>query len=152
DVLTITIETIAGGFDNQPVDSATFDIVVGELGILSLIDVAAIGALVAGSSVILDAVLVPLAGGAVIGSLLNKIIFDPIFFFVLDQFDAFEPDPDKFGIPTRPFGGAEGEAETSIDPNSKTAVSGFGPENFVTADAALSYRIDFENDPTATAP
>jgi hypothetical protein len=52
------------------------------------------------------------------------------------------------------FPGDDGDAnaETSIDPNSKTAVSGFGPANFVAPDRALTYRIDFENDARATAP
>ena len=42
--------------------------------------------------------------------------------------------------------------ETSIDPNTKTAVSGFGGANFVDGDSTLPYRIDFENDAKATAP
>jgi RHS repeat-associated protein len=40
----------------------------------------------------------------------------------------------------------------SIDPNDKIGPGGAGPGNFVAGDAALPYKIDFENDPTATAP
>lgn len=38
------------------------------------------------------------------------------------------------------------------DPNSKTGVAGHGELNFVAPDRLLSYRIDFENHPLATAP
>ncbi|HTK77203.1 MAG TPA: Ig-like domain repeat protein, partial [Gemmataceae bacterium] len=37
------------------------------------------------------------------------------------------------------------------DPNQKTGAAGFGPQAFVTPDGLLAYRIDFENEPTATA-
>jgi RHS repeat-associated protein len=40
----------------------------------------------------------------------------------------------------------------SSDPNAKSGPAGYGPEGFIAADAALPYRISFENDPTATAP
>jgi hypothetical protein len=40
----------------------------------------------------------------------------------------------------------------SGDPNSKTGPAGVGPEGFVNPETVLPYRIDFENDPTATAP
>jgi hypothetical protein len=40
----------------------------------------------------------------------------------------------------------------SHDPNAKTGPAGYGPQGFITANAALPYRVDFENDPTATAP
>jgi RHS repeat-associated protein len=40
----------------------------------------------------------------------------------------------------------------SSDPNDKIGPGGAGPGNFVAGDAALPYKIDFENDPTATAP
>ncbi|HEY2415142.1 MAG TPA: RHS repeat-associated core domain-containing protein [Pirellulaceae bacterium] len=40
----------------------------------------------------------------------------------------------------------------SSDPNDKIGPGGSGPGNFVRGDASLPYRIDFENDPTATAP
>ena len=40
----------------------------------------------------------------------------------------------------------------TIDPNQKLPGSGFGPLSFVAAGGAIPYRIDFENDATATAP
>ena len=40
----------------------------------------------------------------------------------------------------------------SFDPNAKTGPAGYGPQGFLTGSGALPYRIDFENDPTATAP
>lgn len=41
----------------------------------------------------------------------------------------------------------------SLDPNDKIGPTGFGPAHFISADQALMpYRIDFENDATATAP
>jgi hypothetical protein len=39
-----------------------------------------------------------------------------------------------------------------FDPNDKYGPGGFGSSHFVTPTAVLPYRIDFENDPTATAP
>ena len=44
------------------------------------------------------------------------------------------------------------DAVNSIDPNSMTGPSGFGTQNFVGVSIPLPYRIDFENDPTASAP
>ncbi len=57
----------------------------------------------------------------------------------------------------KPPPGDEGDRRTvpgdfSHDPNEKTGPSGFGESQFVTGDALLPYRIDFENDETATAP
>src|SRR5207244_5712820 len=63
-----------------------------------------------------------------------------------------EPDPHDFGRPGPGGSRRRSPAGFSIDPNSKTATAGFGPANFVAADSLLPYRIDFENDPTATAP
>jgi RHS repeat-associated protein len=40
----------------------------------------------------------------------------------------------------------------SHDPNAKTGPAGFGPQGFIAAGTLLPYRIDFENDATATAP
>jgi hypothetical protein len=40
----------------------------------------------------------------------------------------------------------------SIDPNEKTGPAGFGPIGIVPSDGLLPYRIDFENQPSATAP
>jgi len=38
------------------------------------------------------------------------------------------------------------------DPNLKIAPGGYGPSNFIAGTASLPYRIDFENESTATAP
>ena len=38
------------------------------------------------------------------------------------------------------------------DPNEKTGTAGFGAPGYVAAGSLLSYRVDFENEPTATAP
>jgi RHS repeat-associated protein len=43
-------------------------------------------------------------------------------------------------------------AVNSTDPNAKTGPAGYGPQGFVAPGTALPYRIDFENDPAATAP
>ena len=40
----------------------------------------------------------------------------------------------------------------SFDPNAKFGPTGYGPSHFVSATSVLPYRIDFENDPSATAP
>jgi RHS repeat-associated protein len=40
----------------------------------------------------------------------------------------------------------------SHDPNDKIGLSGYGPQNFVAPGTLLPYRIDFENEATATAP
>ena len=39
-----------------------------------------------------------------------------------------------------------------IDPNIKTGPRGFGDQNYVSINSIYPYRIDFENDPDATAP
>ncbi len=41
---------------------------------------------------------------------------------------------------------------TSHDPNAITGPAGFGPQAFVAGGQVLPYRIDFTNEPTATAP
>ena len=43
------------------------------------------------------------------------------------------------------------QVATAVDPNDKVG-PGFGPDGFVQEGAVLPYRIDFENDPSATAP
>lgn len=40
----------------------------------------------------------------------------------------------------------------STDPNSKTGPAGFGTSNFVAANGTLAYRVDFENETSASAP
>jgi RHS repeat-associated protein len=59
------------------------------------------------------------------------------------------PTPDAPGEP-----GGNGASNTvgEIDPNAKLGPSGFGPSGFVRPNTLFPYRIDFENDPKATAP
>ncbi|WP_240695693.1 RHS repeat-associated core domain-containing protein, partial [Candidatus Chloroploca sp. Khr17] len=57
------------------------------------------------------------------------------------------PNPPA-GSGTSGAGGSAG----SQDPNEKISVAGFGAGNFVRADTLVTYRIDFENYPDATAP
>ncbi|MCM8594071.1 cohesin domain-containing protein [Accumulibacter sp.] len=40
----------------------------------------------------------------------------------------------------------------SVDPNQKLGPAGFGTASYISSSITLPYRIDFENDPTATAP
>ncbi len=40
----------------------------------------------------------------------------------------------------------------AVDPNEKSGPAGFGNDRFITGERILPYRIDFENDPNATAP
>jgi RHS repeat-associated protein len=54
--------------------------------------------------------------------------------------------------PASAAGKASTRAVTSQDPNSTAAPSGYGPQNFVADTDLLPYQINFENDPTATAP
>jgi RHS repeat-associated protein len=54
-------------------------------------------------------------------------------------------------------GGGQGAGGSSPipgpqDPNKKTGPAGFGSAGFVLPDTVLPYRIDFENEPSATAP
>jgi hypothetical protein len=44
------------------------------------------------------------------------------------------------------------QSVNSMDPNSKVGPAGYGPSDFVVPGATFPYRIDFENDPKATAP
>src|SRR5262249_19036050 len=67
-----------------------------------------------------------------------------------DMTSCDKPDPDKFKF-TPPIRHRT-TAGTSVDPNSKTAIAGFGGANFVAGGGLLPYRIDFENDPTAAVP
>jgi hypothetical protein len=54
--------------------------------------------------------------------------------------------------PFQPGGGGSSQNTASEDPNGKFGPAGFGPQGFTTGDHAFPYRIDFENDPTASAP
>jgi RHS repeat-associated protein len=65
-----------------------------------------------------------------------------------------ENAPGVFG-PVAPVGTgvtAHSSIASAFDPNDKIGPSGFGTPNFVTDTGNFSYRIDFENDPSATAP
>jgi RHS repeat-associated protein len=75
------------------------------------------------------------------------------------EFGFREPEVFKLGLldelaPIAPAGagaGANSTISSSFNPNDKIG-PGYGPEGFVAADADLSYRVDFENASTATAP
>ncbi len=74
---------------------------------------------------------------------------------VKKQYEANAADPP--GETPDPGEGNQGDSgdsdeSRSMDPNEKTGPSGFGYENFIRATEILPYRIDFENDETATAP
>jgi RHS repeat-associated protein len=49
-------------------------------------------------------------------------------------------------------GGGGTPPAAGMDPNAKVGPAGFGPQGFVAPGTVLPYRIDFENDPTATVP
>ena len=51
----------------------------------------------------------------------------------------------------KPQSGANSISATPQDPNDITGPAGFGSQAFVSGTASLPYRIDFENQPTATA-
>jgi RHS repeat-associated protein len=60
-------------------------------------------------------------------------------------------DPDAGGAATPgPAGSAANPG--SHDPNIKTGPGGFGTAGFVAPNTSFPYRVEFENDPTATAP
>jgi hypothetical protein len=49
-------------------------------------------------------------------------------------------------------GNGSGAIPGAVDPNQKLGPSGFGPAGYISPSITLPYRIDFENDATATAP
>ncbi len=51
-----------------------------------------------------------------------------------------------------PGGQGSNGAAQEFDPNEKTGPSGFGEQRYVNAESVIGYRVDFENDTTATAP
>jgi RHS repeat-associated protein len=66
---------------------------------------------------------------------------------------AFQPAPAGPAPAPGPGGnGAEAPGVGEFDPNEKLGPAGFGTANFVRADGLLDYRINFENDASATAP
>ena len=60
------------------------------------------------------------------------------------------------GVLIPPHGSGSSTSHTksggSKDPNDKIGPAAFGADGFITPDQVFPYRIDFENDPTATAP
>jgi len=69
-----------------------------------------------------------------------------------DDEDEHGPGPRDWDM--GPGGGSGASAGTvrSCDPNAKNGPAGFGPPAFMRPGASMAYRIDFENDPSATAP
>ena len=63
-----------------------------------------------------------------------------------------QTEPGQPTNPTNPGGGGTTVGVTSQDPNSKTGGSGYGQAGYIAANSPLPYQVDFENDPTATAP
>ena len=56
-------------------------------------------------------------------------------------------------FPTIAVGGGSSTAVTSHDPNAEYGPAGYGPQGFISDSSnPLPYQVDFENDPTATAP
>ncbi len=71
--------------------------------------------------------------------------------------DCNQP-PDNKKKPKPPNGGGgqggghgSGQSNSAGDPNDMSGPLGYGDENYVSASDPLSYRIDFENEPTASA-
>lgn len=62
------------------------------------------------------------------------------------------PTPPIPNPPTTPGGSGSSGTATSLDPNRKIGPAGFSSAGYIRADDQLAYRIDFENDPNATAP
>ena len=55
--------------------------------------------------------------------------------------------------PANPTGaGGSSTPVHSTDPNAKFGPAGYGSQGFIDATSTLPYQVDFENDPTATAP
>jgi RHS repeat-associated protein len=53
---------------------------------------------------------------------------------------------------TTPGGSGSSGSSGSTDPNTKTGPAGFGTSGFISPNGTFAYRIDFENEPNATAP
>ena len=62
------------------------------------------------------------------------------------------PPTSPSGGPNSPGGGAKTIIVAPKDPNELLGPSGFGPQEFVSADQSLPYTIDFANETAATAP
>ena len=62
------------------------------------------------------------------------------------------PSPDPPVPPTDETDNDDAGNSASRDPNEKTGPGGYGDAGYIVEDTLLSYRVDFENDATATAP
>jgi hypothetical protein len=60
--------------------------------------------------------------------------------------------PEKVIPPTKKLSSGGSGAASSVDPNQKLGPAGYGSAGFISGNESLSYRVDFENDPGATAP
>ncbi|QKS29606.1 MAG: tandem-95 repeat protein [Candidatus Accumulibacter similis] len=97
----------------------------------------------------------PIVAGWGIGEAAGNLIYD-----ILNPDDAGNW-VDAFGNPMFPDGpntpngpgpGGSGGIPGAVDPNQKLGPSGFGTAGYISPSVTLPYRIDFENDATATAP
>ncbi|MBI3959975.1 MAG: RHS repeat protein [Chloroflexi bacterium] len=59
-------------------------------------------------------------------------------------------DPDNSSCP--PGSGGDSGSVGSTDPNQKIGPGGYGSQGYLRPDSLFAYRIDFENDPKASAP
>jgi RHS repeat-associated protein len=59
---------------------------------------------------------------------------------------------EKLEIPEQQDGAFQSQQRTPGDPNDITGPGGFGPDGYVAPDQAFPYTIQFQNEPTATAP
>jgi hypothetical protein len=66
--------------------------------------------------------------------------------------DAFNAIPRPSGVPAIPGPKKPVTSAAPSDPNDKFGPAGFGVSGFVAGDSVLPYRIDFENEASATAP
>jgi RHS repeat-associated protein len=70
--------------------------------------------------------------------------------------EKYRVDPWEFPfdlvVPADDRGGGVTGTAGAGDPNQKLGSVGFGTQGYIDAESTLSYRIDFENDPAATAP
>lgn len=55
-------------------------------------------------------------------------------------------------MPTTPGDKGDGHVPQTVDPNALAGPSGFGPAGYITDNGTFGYRIDFENEASATAP
>ncbi|HEV8062957.1 MAG TPA: DUF4214 domain-containing protein [Gemmataceae bacterium] len=107
------------------------------------------------------ALALPVADAALTGWLIGTAINDTLVGPFLDA--LWWPDnhagytPGHLpGVPKNPGGPGSSSISSKtanvVDPNALYGPAGYGAANFVAPDTVLPYRIDFENDPTATAP